>query len=296
MLSHSRFPCAVLLRVGLDKTLGGIWGPTTDTGPAEEKRKFEFIPFPEWKSRDSVTGRPESELMKYEVRLQTYGDVYGINNPDKMLSDFLPHDSIRMGGESWSPPEDVVPHYDPNFHRATSGEYWRGSERNDGTGRTHGRLPIAWKGIRPENVEEKELWLFFAEALAPFAHQSDFLTMRSLQGRSHGIYVVGCMKVEEFVDIAKAGWESAIEDHKKNRSAIVENFHFRRLNDEPVISIGDPGETRLFDRGLPLKVDANGMSTVTKVGKLLGVTEKDQVRFKYLYDRDILDKLLDLSQ
>ncbi len=294
-MKNSQYPYAVLLRVGLDKENGGIWAPITDDGELDQKREFEFIPIPNWPTRTTPRSRPEPELSQYQVKIETYGDLPGINHPDKKLSDFLPYDEIRQDGKPWFSPERVVPHNDPNFRHATSGEYWRGAKRGDDTRRTHGRLPTAWRDLRPEDVEGKELWMFFAEALAPFAGQLDFRTMSSQQSRRYGIYVVGCMLVREFVDIAKIGWDFAIESHAKNKLAIVENFHFRRVSDEPVIVIGVPGKTRLFRKALPLKVVIDGRKTITEAGKLLGVTEQDQVRFKYIYDPNIVAKLLDMA-
>ena len=74
-MKDKRFPYAVLLRVGLDRDLGGIWGPITDDGELYEKREFEYIPFPESPSKARMRGRPQNELDKYGVRLWTYEDL-----------------------------------------------------------------------------------------------------------------------------------------------------------------------------------------------------------------------------
>ena len=278
-----RSPCAVLLKVGLDFTLGGVLGPITDMGPLDEKREFEYVPFPEWSSRTKASGRPESELKEYGVRLWTYGDLPGMNHPDKMLSDYLPYDKIMSERESWFKPENVVPHNDPNFRYATSGEYWRSG---DG-----GRVPKDW---RDSNPEEEELWIFFKEALAPFTTRSEFHSMREQQRRRYGFYIIGHMLVEEFVDIAREGWESVIKRHTKNMPAIVENFHFRRRKDSPLVIVGALDNSRLYKKAIPLKVIAEGRRTITEAGKLLNVTENDQVRFKYIYTQEVVSKLLDM--
>ncbi len=291
----NRFPCAVLLKVGLDFTLGGVLGPITDTGPLDEKREFEYIPFPEWSSRTKTGRRPESELNKYGVCLWTYGDLPGINHPDKMLSDYLPYDKVKVDGESWYKPQNLVPHNDPNFRNATSGEYWRGTKRPGQSGRKHGRLPVIWRSIKPEDVEAKGLWIFFKEALAPFTARSDFNSMSMQQHRRYGFYIIGHMLVKKFVDIAKQGWESAIEHYTEDRSAIVENFHFRRGRDEPLVVVGLQDKTCLYKRAIPLKVVIEGRKTVTEPGKLLNVRENDQVRFKYIYDQDVVSNILDMD-
>ena len=74
-MKDKRFPYAVLLRVGLDRDLGGIWGPITDDGELYEKREFEYIQFPESPSKARMRGRPQNELDKYGVRLWTYEDL-----------------------------------------------------------------------------------------------------------------------------------------------------------------------------------------------------------------------------
>src|SRR5207245_3580650 len=56
-LGMERFPHAVLLKVGLDFTLGGVLGPTTDAGPLDGKREFEYIPFPQWESPTKTQGK-----------------------------------------------------------------------------------------------------------------------------------------------------------------------------------------------------------------------------------------------
>lgn len=281
-LELERFPHAILLKVGLDFTLGGVLAPTTDAGPLDEKREFEYIPFPQWPSPTKTEGKPASELSRYDVRLWTYGELPGMNHSDKMLSDYLPYDKIKFDNQSWSMPENVVPHNDPNFRFGTSGEYWR-----SGTG---GRLPKAWRNSDPE---KQELWVFFKEALAPFTGRSDFQSMHKQQRLRYGFYIIGQMLVEEFVDIREEGWASAIERHTNNRSAIVENFHFRRRGDHPVIIVGDPDKTHLYKRAIPLKTIVNGQRNVTETGKLLNVTENDQVRFKYIYNKDVVSTLLD---
>ncbi len=282
-MSHDKpFPYAILLRVGLDRDLGGIWAPVTDGGELDEKRRFEYVPFPQWRSRTTERSKPEPELMKYGVSLKTYRDISGINYPSKKLSDFLPEDEIRFHREPWSPPQDVVPHNDPNFPYATYGDYWRSIEG--------GRLPAVWKSFNPE---DEDLWIFFVERLAPFVGKSDFQTISREQMRSNGVYIVGAMLVAEFVDISVTGWESALNSHSRDKSPIVENFHFRRRKDEPVIVIGDANETRLYPKALPLNFRIDGLAGVTEAGKLLGVTEKDQVRFKYIYDSGTVAKLLD---
>jgi hypothetical protein len=213
-----RFPFAVLLKVGLDFTLGGILGPITDSGPLDDKREFEYIPFPEWPGTAKKDARPESELNNHGVRLWTYGELQGMNHPDKMLNDYLPYDRIQVRGESWYEPQNVVPHNDPNFRHVTSGEYWRGTKRPGQSGRRHGRLPVIWKSINPDDVKSKHLWIFFKETLAPFTAQSDFNSMTQQQHRRYGFYIIGHMLVKEFVDIAKQGWEPAIEQHVEDRS------------------------------------------------------------------------------
>jgi len=281
-MKGERFPYAIMLRVGLDRDLGGIWAPLLDIGEPDEKRRFEYVPFPHWRTKTTTGSKPESELMKYGVRLKTYRDISGINYPDKKLSDFLPEDEIRYYQESWSPPKDVVPHNDPNFLYATYGDYWRSNEG--------GRLPAVWKSFNPE---DEDLWIFFVERLAPFVDKSDFKTITRLQRKTNGVYIVGAMLVAEFIDISVTGWESALTSHNRNKSTIVENFHFRRRKDEPVIIRGIPNKTRLFPKALPLNYRIDGRTGVTEAGKLLGVTEKDQVRFKYIYDSGIVAKLLD---
>lgn len=282
LLHDDRFPHAILLRVGLDRELGGVWGPITDGGQLDEERLFEYIPFPNWRTRATDESKPELELMKHGVSLKTYEDIFGINHPSLKLCDFLPQDEIRFHRESWSPPQDVVPHNDPNFRFATYGDYWRSI---DG-----GRLPAAWKEVNPE---DENLWIFFVERLAPFGVKSDFQTIRKQQMRRNGVYVVGALLVDEFVDISVTGWESALNSHIRNKSSITENFHFRRRQDEPVIVIGRANMTRLYPKALPLNFKIDGRAGVTEAGKLLGVTEKDQVRFKYIYDSDTVSKLLD---
>src|SRR5439155_22742166 len=130
------FPHAVLLRVGLDKTLGGIWAPITDNGPLNEKREFEYVPFPHWQSKQHMRRRPDSELANYGISIQTYGDLPGINHPDRRLDDFLPYDYIRKDRERWANPASVVLHNDPNFPSVTYGDYWRGIKRGDDRVRT----------------------------------------------------------------------------------------------------------------------------------------------------------------
>jgi hypothetical protein len=282
MLRTKPFPYALILRIGLDRDLGGIWAPITDGGDLQEKRRFEYIPFPHWRTKTTGRSRPEPELMKYGVSLKTYGDIAGINYPSRKLSDFLPEDEIRFYRESWSSPKDVVPHNDPNFPYATYGDYWRSIKG--------GRLPAVWKDFDPE---DEDLWIFFVERLAPFVDKSNFQAIRRQQTLSNGVFVVGAMLVAEFVDISVIGWEPALNSHSRNKSPIVENFHFRRRKDEPVIVIGDANKTRLYSKALPLNFRTDGRTGVTEAGKLLGVTEKDQVRFKYIYDSGIVAKLLD---
>ena len=291
-------PCAVLLRVGLDTDLGGVWGPITDNRAIDEKREFEFIPFPNWPTTRTIRSKPESELSRFRVELHSYDDLVGLNHSDRKLSEFLPNDYITVKEDKkkkrWLNPGGIVPHNDPNFRYATSGEYWRGTERTDRSG-THGRLPVAWKNFRSGEVRANELWLLFVERLAPFTSQSGFRTMESAQKSLNGIYLIGSMLVSEFVDIATTGWESAIASHLQNPEPIVENFHFRRLKDEPVITIGVPNKTRLWPTAIPLNFVIDGQRGVTETGRSLHVTEKDQVRFKYIYDRDILDEVLSLE-
>jgi hypothetical protein len=276
-------PCAALLRVGLDTDLGGIWGPITDTGELTEKRKFEFIPFPNWPTKRTAGSKTESELQRFGVRLETYEDIHGINHPDKKLSDFLPTDEIRLRfrHESWSPPDDIVPHNDPNFRYATFGDYWKSSQG--------GRLPSAWRAVDPG---EQELHIFFAETLAPFSGRLSFRDLRRQQRRLYSICIVGAMRVSEFVDVSVAGWDRAIDGHEENRSPIVENFHFRRLKDEPVIVIGVPDQTFLAKQAVPLKVVTDARTEITEAGSLLGVTEKDQVRLKFIRNPDLVERLL----
>jgi hypothetical protein len=102
------------------------------------------------------------------------------------------------------------------------------------------------------------------------------------------------MRVAEFVDISVTSWNSAIQSHRENRSAIVENFHFRRLRDEPVVVIGVPDRTFLSRRALPLKVVTEAGTEITEAGKLLGVTEKDQVRLKFIHKPETVERILDL--
>jgi hypothetical protein len=287
----NELPCAVVLRVGLDTDLGGVWGPITDNRAIDEKREFEFIPFPNWPTTRTIRSKPESELSRFRVNLYSYHDLVGLNHPDRKLSEFLPNDYITVKEDKkkirWLNPGGIVPHNDPNFRYATSGEYWRSNEG--------GRLPVAWKNLQSGDVRANELWLLFVERLAPFTSQSGFRTMQSAQKGQNGIYLIGSMLVSEFVDIATTSWESAIASHRQNPKPIVENFHFRRRKDEPVITIGVPNKTRLWPTAIPLNFVIDGQRGVTETGRLLRVTEKDQVRFKYIYDRDILDEVLSLG-
>ncbi len=282
---EKQHPCAELLRVGLDSDLGGIWAPITDTGELTEKREFEFVPFPHWPTRTTNRSRPRSELERFGIRLETYGDLTGINHRDNKLSEFLPRDEIRFKGESWSPPEDVVPHNDPDFRHSTYGDYWKSVQG--------GRLPSTWRGVNPE---DEELRIIFVEALAPLTGKSSFLAVRSEQRRCYGIHLIGSMLVAEFVDISDTGWDSAIANHSRNISPIVENFHFKRAKDEPVIVVGVPTQTFLAKRAVPLKIVTEGRTEITEAGRLLGVTEKDQVRFKFIYDQAAVEKILDLMK
>jgi len=94
-----------------------------------KRENLSTFHFQKWPSKAKTTGKPETELERFGVPLWTYGELSGINHPDKRLSDYLPYDRIRVRNEFWSSPEDIVPHNDPNFHNATSGEYWRGTPR-----------------------------------------------------------------------------------------------------------------------------------------------------------------------
>ncbi len=274
-------PCAALLRVGLDSDLGGIWAPITDEGEITDKRRFEFIPFPAYQTRMTSRLKPESELKRFGLRVETYGDLSGLNHPNNRLSDFLPNDEIRFRGKSWSPPEEVVPHNDPDFRYATFGDYWKSSQG--------GRLPSLWQRVNPDN---EELFIFFVETLAPFPGESTFSALRSQQRRAYGIYIVGVMRVAELIDISVTGWSYAIDGHANNKSAIVGNFHFKRLKDEPVIVVGERNQTFLAKEALPLKVKVGVKAIITEAGELLGVTEKDQVRLKFLNDLETTEKIL----
>lgn len=279
-----------MLRVGLDSALGGIWGPILPNS------SFEFVPFASYTSRHSPLAKQElkddDSLTSQGVRIESYRELAGINNPSKRLSDFLPTNSLKVeDAMSNSLPEDSIPHYDPNFKSqpASYGDYWKGT-RSHKTGRLHGRLPKAWKDIDPS---QHDLRIFFHATLAPFVDRSMFAEQARIQKESYGVYLVGAMKVIRFVKVDEIGWRRAIDENNDVKQSIFENFHFKLRNDLPVIALGDKRDTFLTREPIPLKLITKANIHISNLGDKVHVTTKDTVRFKFLRDSTVAEAVFE---
>jgi len=264
-------PTAIILRIGIDAALGGVWAPIFIDN------SFEYIPYPDSPGLTYPTLRTKEQLSNYGVMIEAYRDIKARSSNSKTLSNFLPNDRLRVRGEYWRGPSAIVPHHDPNFQFRTFGDFWK-----DGNG---GRLPKNWYIVDPDRLA---LRIFFVQTLASMDEEAylkdlTFNFMSKFQKANYGMYIVGQLEVEQIIDIKReGGWLKVLNNRQDCREKIVHNMHFKRQGvDHSVIVVGNKN-TALFNRPLALKEIINGQTKITSLGKILGVSKGDMIRLKWL--------------
>ncbi|MHA1755165.1 MAG: hypothetical protein ACTSVV_00240, partial [Promethearchaeota archaeon] len=234
-----------LFPIGIESSTGGQYGPIF------KDKKFEYIPIPhaprsyyEDLINDDTLDIKIRDLFSILQKFQTYREIPITPHREmpnmSVMSDYLLEKNWKfkffdlktnIKKSILRPLPDWIPHFDPEFNTFTYGE---GSQH---------------KASTISRLKKGDLLIFYASLSPP------------IQKEPVKKYIIGYFIIEKVFNYRENLGGTPLKSSDEVPERIKFNSHiFLGMETEPVIAVGDPDQSKLLDRAIPLSdssIDGN---------------------------------------